>query len=173
MDGRRRRRWTRRLLLAIPFLGATLWYASSSVVYLANLRVYFIPSASMSPTLARGDRIAIDQRGGSPKRGEIWAFMHVNGSTMVKRVVGLPGEEVRVAGGRVFLDDRPLDEPYLAGPILYEMAPVRLGPDEYFVLGDNRNASFDSHAWGPLNRAQLLGRAAHHYRPGSGLGGLR
>ena len=117
MEPRRRRRWSIRLLLIlVPFLGLTLWYASFAVAYVANLRVYFIPSGSMSPTIAPGDRITIDRGAGSPGRGEIWVFSMPDGATLVKRVIGLPGETIEVSGGRVLIDDRPIDEPYLDRP---------------------------------------------------------
>jgi signal peptidase I len=173
MESRRRRRWPWRLLpILMPILGMALWYASDTVAYAANLRLYFIPSGSMAPALAPGDRITVDRRGGDPRRGEIWVFRDPAGGAIVKRVIGLPGETVRVSAGRVQIDGRPLDEPYLASPMTYEMPPVRLGPDQYLVLGDRRDASQDSHVWGPLPKNQFIGRAEHRYRPGVGIGGL-
>lgn len=173
METGRKRRWSgRSLVLLIPFLGVSLWYGSRAVGYVANLRVFSIPSASMSPALAPGDRIAVDIRGGTPHRREIWVFSMPQGGTAVKRVIGLPGETVRVSGGRVLVDDRPLDEPYLAAPITYSMPPVRLGADEYFMMGDSRNASHDSHVWGPLAKGLLIGRAEHRYWPKGRIGGL-
>jgi signal peptidase I len=155
-------------------LTAAGWLALHAVTFATSLRVYVIPSSSMAPALAPGDRIAVDVRPGSlPKRGEIWVFTMPSGSTGLKRVVGLPGETVEVAGGRVLVDGAPLDEPYLSGPIAYTMPPVRLGPGEFFVLGDNRNNSHDSHAWGPLAARRLIGRAEYRYWPATRLGGLK
>jgi signal peptidase I len=174
MEQRRRRRWSVRLLLIpIPFLGLTLWYASFAVSYVANHRVFYIPSASMSPTIAPGDRITIDRSADTPRRGEIWVFSTPNGNNLVKRVIGLPGEKIEVSGGRVLIDDRPVSEPYLAAPMTYAMPPVSLGPDEYFMLGDNRNTSNDSHIWGPIGKTRFLGRAELRYRPGGGIAGLK
>jgi signal peptidase I len=173
MEQRRRRRWSVRLLLIlVPFLGLTLWYASFAVSYVANHRLYFVPAASMSPTIAPGDRIAIDRSASSPRRGEIWTFSVPNGTTLVKRVIGLPGETIEVSGGRVLIDGKPISEPYLTAPMTYAMPPLTLGPDEYFVLGDNRNASNDSHIWGPIGKSRLIGRAELRYRPGGGIAGL-
>jgi signal peptidase I len=157
----------------IPFLGVTLWYASVAVSYVANLRVFYIPSASMAPTIAWGDRITIDRRAGLPARAEIWVMSMPNGGCLVKRVIGLPGETIEVSGGRVLIDGKPISEPYLAAPITYAMPPVKLGPDEYFVLGDNRNVSNDSHIWGPIGKSRFLGRAELRYRPGGGIAGLK
>jgi signal peptidase I len=168
-----RRRWRRALWLLVPLLGVSLWYGSSSVAYVANIRLYTIPTASMAPTLAPGDRISVDQRGGTPERGEIWVFSMPNGSTLVKRVIGLPGETIEVTGGRVVVDGKALAEPYLAAPITYAMPPVRLGADEYFMLGDRRNGSNDSHVWGPLPKDRLIGRVEYRYWPRNRIGGIK
>ncbi len=169
----KRQRWKRALLLLIPLLGVTSWLGSSSVAYVANLRLYQIPTASMAPALAPGDRISVNRRSGTPKRGEIWVFSMPNGSHLVKRVVGLPGETVEVAGGRVLIDGAPIAEPYVTAPTTYAMPPVRLGPDEYFMLGDRRNGSNDSHVWGPLPRDRLIGRAEYRYWPKSRIGAIQ
>jgi signal peptidase I len=91
----------------------------------------------------------------------------------VKRVVGLPGESIEVAGGRVLVDGEPMDEPYIAGPISYTMPAVRLQPGQYLVLGDNRNNSNDSHNWGPLEEGRFIGRVKFRPWPPSRIGGLR
>ncbi len=78
-------------------------------------------------------------------------------SAAIKRVLGLPGETLEVKGGRLFVNDRPVSEPYLSTPMTYTMAPLTLGADEYFLLGDNRNVSLDSHIWGPVPGDHLLG----------------
>ena len=170
---RNRRRWKRALWLPVPLLGLTCWYGSNSVAYVANLRLYTIPTASMAPALAPGDRISVDSRGGVPKRGEIWVFSMPNGTTLVKRVIGLPGETIEVTGGRVLIDDGPIAEPYVVVPMTYAMPPVRLGADEYFMLGDRRNGSNDSHVWGPLPKDRLVGRAEYRYWPRSRIGGIK
>jgi signal peptidase I len=166
---RKRRAW----LALIPVLAALLWYGSRAVVYAANLRAFEIPpgAKSMAPTLLPGDRIVVE-RGGTPKRGEIWVFTSSNTITMVKRVIGLPGESVEVAGGKILIDGDPLPEPYPTTSIGYTMPPLRLGPDEYFVLGDSRNGSLDSHTLGPLPRSRLIGRAEHRIWPKSRIGPL-
>jgi signal peptidase I len=166
---RKRRIW----LALLPVFAALLWYGSSSVGYVANMRAFVIPpgAKSMSPALLPGDRIAVDIRGGTPNRGEIWVFSDTK-TTMVKRVIGLPGETVEVAGGKVLIDGKPLAESYPTTPIGYTMPPVRLGPDEYFVLGDSRNGSLDSHTLGPLPHSRLVGRAEHRIWPKDRIGPL-
>ena len=164
-----RRLW----LLAIPFLAIGVWYECGAVTYATSLRLYVVPSGSMSPAIAPGDRICVEpSHGATPKRGEIW-LVSKPGATFVKRVVGLPGESVEVVGGRVMIDGRPLAEPYIAGPMSYSMAPVRLKRGQYFVLGDSRNASFDSHDWGPAEDQELIGRVKFRPWPPNRVGGIR
>ena len=170
MRRRRRKVW----LLLIPVLAVGTWFASSAVIDAASLRVYVIPTKSMLPTIAPGDRICVDSRhGAAPRRGEIWVASASNGWIVAKRVIGLPGERIEVAGGKVWIDGHPLEEPYLMEPITYTMPPTRLGPDRYFLLGDNRNASNDSHVWGPLEAGRFLGRVKFRPWPPSRAGGLR
>jgi signal peptidase I len=133
-----------------------------------------IPSASMSPTLAPGDRILVDtRRSRLPERGEAWVFTMPGGGTILKRAVGLPGETIEVAGGRLLVNGQPLSEPYIAAPMAYTLPPVTLKSDQYFMLGDNRNASHDSHVWGPLNRQSLIGRVDYRCWPAGRFSPLR
>ena len=126
-------------------------------------KLYFIPTGSMAPTIRPGDRVAVREGTGQrPKRGEIWVFRMPRASKnfpshALKRVIGLPGETLEVKGGQVFVDGRPLSEPYLAAPMTYTTPPLTLGIDEFFLLGDSRNSSQDSHVWGPLPGDHLVG----------------
>ena len=81
----------------------------------------------------------------------------------IKRVIGLPGETVEVRDGLVFINGEPLDEPYIAEPPRYTYGPVTIPEGQYFVLGDNRNLSNDSHEWGLLEPGAHLrpGRVPH------------
>jgi signal peptidase I len=170
MRGRRHKIW----LLLIPLVAAGLWFAWSAATYASTLRLYVVPSVSMSPTITPGDRVCVEpRRGNEPGRGEVWIFQMPNGQVFIKRVIGLPGESVQVSGGRVLIDGKPLAEPYVAAPMNYSLAPVRLEAGRYFVLGDNRNASNDSHLWGPVPRSQLLGRVQFRPWPPSRIGQLR
>jgi signal peptidase I len=178
-DAACRRSRRRRVLLAV--LGMSLVIGAGVVPTLgqfASVRAYLIPTNSMMPTLRPGDRVQADDAGGAdPKRGEVWVLLgppkvFPGGATLVKRVIGVPGETVEVRSGRVLIDGRPIAEPYLAAPGTYSMPARRLGPGEYLVLGDNRDASNDSHVWGPATRDQFLGRARLRYWPLGRLGGL-
>ena len=164
------------VLVLLAFAGAWLVWASKTNA-IPN-RVYLIPSASMNPTIRAGDRVGVSTIGNTlPNRGEIWVFrMPLSSGSApnegVKRIIGLPGETVEVRAGHVLIDGRPLSEPYLGVPIAYEMPPLVLGRDEYFVLGDSRNSSHDSHVWGPLRRDHLIGPVKVRYWPPRRIGGL-
>ena len=77
----------------------------------------------------------------------------------------LPGETVEVRQGRVFINNAPLEEKYIQRPGSYTKPPTTLGPKEYFVLGDNRDNSNDSHTWGPLPKSNIEGKAWLTYWP--------
>jgi len=169
------RRGSRRLwLLLVPLLAIGGWFAVSAVSYGTSLRLYSIPSASMAPTLAIGDRVAVETgRRSLPRRGEVWVFNSPGGGlTFVKRVVGLPGETVQVEDGRVTIDGVPLSEPYLSGPISYTMPPRRLSPGRLLHAGRQPHAQHDSHVWGPVPERELIGRVRYRYWPRARLGSL-
>lgn len=165
-------------LIAGAFLTVMLAWSIATFAKSVPTRVYLIPSNSMSPTIKAGDRVGVQDRSHPlPARGEIWVFLQPSpGSkpsiTLVKRVIGLPGESLEVASGKVIVDGRALDEPYLSGPISYTMPPIKLGPDEFFMMGDSRNSSQDSHVWGPVPRDHLIGPVTLRFWPLQKVGGL-
>lgn len=129
-----------------------------------------IEGSSMEPSLHDGEYVLISKVSywfGQPRRGDVvvFRFPHDPSRDFIKRVIGLPGETVAIRDGKVFINGRPLQEPYIRGPIAYTYGPVTLGPEEYFVLGDNRNASNDSHNWGMLPRSAIIGKAWLIYWP--------
>ena len=117
-----------------------------------------IAGSSMENTLISGD-IVLVTRFGKPRRGSIMqcTFTGRSGS-YVKRVIGLPGDTIEFSEGQLFVNSRPLSEPYVTSAT--EDMFVTLGEDEYFVLGDNRAESYDSRAadMGCIRRDQFLGR---------------
>lgn len=134
------------------------------------VRNFRVVGNSMEPNLHNGQYLVIDKvsyRIGDPQRGDVVVFappMRPD-EDYVKRIVGLPGETVEVQQGRVLVNGMPLDEPYVVRPASYSMSVRQVGEDEYFVLGDNRNSSSDSHSWGMLPEANLVGRAWVSYWP--------
>ena len=155
-------------LLALPLACAAALLLRRYVLCLTRIQ-----GRSMLPTLKSGQWAFVtrfDYRLHPPRRGDVvicffpgrmmkrLPFLR---QMMVKRVVGLPGETVAFAEGRVLIGGLPLDEPYLdplhtRRPITREA--VTLGENEYFVLGDNRDGSRDSRAVGPLDRRMIVGR---------------
>ncbi|EGB14336.1 signal peptidase I [Pseudodesulfovibrio mercurii] len=137
---------------------------------------YQVPSASMLPTIRVGDHFMVEvlEPGDALERGEIVIFSlpETNGRDFVKRVVGLPGETVEIRERKVFIDGTPLNEPYVFHskedflPLRDTFGPVVLGPDEYFLMGDNREDSYDSRWLGPVRRERITGRAGYIYLPG-------
>lgn len=128
-----------------------------------------ISSGSMEPTLQIGDHLVVDKltyRRREPRTGEIVLFRMPEGlladspDVMVKRVIAAAGQQVQVTGGRVLIDGEALAEGYLAESPSYEWGPTEVPPHSLFVLGDNRNASADSHVWGFLPRDAVVGRVA-------------
>lgn len=98
---------------------------------------------------------------GLPERGDIVVFTHprVPDTFLVKRVVALPGETVEVRDGTVYVDGRSLQEPYLDRRISYHVPSRVLAPGDVFVLGDNRDNSYDSHVFGPIAADSIVGKA--------------
>lgn len=103
----------------------------------------------------------------SPERGDVVIFRFPNSPSrdFIKRVIGLPGDRIEVLNGRVLVNGEQLPESYPLSPGSYTYGPVIVGADEYFVLGDNRNNSSDSHSWGMLPAKNIIGKAWFSYWP--------
>ena len=132
-----------------------------------------VRGGSMLPGLAPGDYLAVDRLAyvlAEPGRGDVVVFRGRDGmkARQIKRVIGLPGEVVRLAEGRVWVDGVELDEPYVEGLPRTTGLQERewtVGAGEVFVMGDNRPASTDSRDHGPVPRARMEGRAWLRYWP--------
>jgi signal peptidase I len=133
---------------------------------------YRVEGPSMMPTLKTDQYILVDKASyyfNTPKRGDIVVFQFPRNLSedYVKRVIGVPGDTVRVdAEGIVTVDGVSINEPYvndLTNP--YQPQTWTLGPGEYFVLGDNRGDSSDSRDWGPVPSKDIIGKASLVYWP--------
>ncbi|HEY8425515.1 MAG TPA: signal peptidase I [Limnochordales bacterium] len=135
-------------------------------------RAFTVEGNSMLPTLHDGERLMVDKltyRFSEPQRGDIVVFRYPLDPRehYIKRIVGVPGDEVAVRNGRVFVNGTPLEESYLSSPTLGRFGPVRVPEGHYFVLGDNRNNSEDSRdpRLGFIPRELIEGRAIWRYWP--------
>lgn len=152
-------------VLETVVLSLMLFFAINAVS--ARIRV---ESISMQPTLFAGDFIVVNKLAyklGAPNRGDVIIFHYPpdpNREPYIKRVIGLPGETVRVDNGYVYVNDVPMDEPYISAPPNYQGSWI-IPKDALFVLGDNRNSSSDSHSWGTVPLGNVIGKAEVVYWP--------
>jgi len=134
------------------------------------VRNYKVDGYSMEPTLDNGQYLLVNKAAywfGGPHEGDIVIMRYpLDPKTYyVKRVIGLPGDTVEIRQGKVLVNDDPLEETYISSPPAYSMAKQVVRPQDYFVLGDNRNNSSDSHVWGMLPAADVVGKAFISYWP--------
>ncbi len=135
------------------------------------IQPFFVRGASMEPNFDDGQYLVIDEisyRFSEPKRGEVIVFKYPKDHSQyyIKRIIGMPNEIVEIENNQVKiyndqnLEGMILDESdYLVGEDeIYHETYLKLGPDEYFVMGDNRQASSDSRIWGPLKEEFIIGR---------------
>jgi signal peptidase I len=137
------------------------------VINLVSARVR-VDGFSMRPTLEDGEFILVNKlayKFTAPKRGEIIVFRSpVTPEDLIKRVIGLPGDRIVIREGNVYINDVQLQEPYIAAPPQYS-GTWQVAEDTLFVLGDNRNDSSDSHAWGLVPMENVIGRSLLIYWP--------
>jgi signal peptidase I len=157
--------WIRMIVLAVTF---ALLISNFLIV---NARV---PSSSMESTIMTGERVIgfrLTYMFEEPKRGDviIFKFPDDESQVFIKRIVGLPGEEISIVDGKVYIDQSasPLDEPYLTVVPVGDAGPFTVPEDAYFVMGDNRNVSFDSRYWENhfVKREAILAKAVAGYYP--------
>jgi signal peptidase I len=182
--GRWRRRGRVLAETAITILAAVLLAA---LIRTFGFQTFYIPTTSMVPTLAVGDRILVQKALFSPgdlREGDIVVFSHPPldhcsgpGDDLVKRVIALPGQTIYSSGGIIYVNGRPLAEPYLPSgdplgppiPNATSQYPYRVPLGEFYVMGDNRAVSCDSRYWGPVTGSSIAGKVIlawwHDHRP--------
>ncbi len=163
----------------VQILAIALSLALLIRIFVAEPR--YIPSDSMLPTLQVGDRLIVEKisyRFHPPAKGDIIVFEppaplqtqlqlqgYAKDQAFIKRTIGEPGQEVSVKNGKVYINQKPLDEKYIAEPPNYQWGPKQVPQNELFVMGDNRNNSNDSHIWGFLPKENVIGRAFFRFWP--------
>nr|WP_094554112.1 signal peptidase I [Synechococcus sp. 1G10] len=167
----------------IPLL---LWVGVALLLRWQVMEPRWIPSGSMLPTLQLEDRILVEKL--RPRlaqtlpRGAIVVFRPPDPllaagydprAALIKRVVGVPGDVIEVAAGELLRNGAAVSEPWRLEPINYELPPLTVPPGHLLVMGDNRNASLDSHLWGPLPDDHVIGTAVFRYWPLRQLGPIR
>ncbi len=190
---RERSRRTVLLFIAGFISGSVVLGAIFAIVirqFVAEAR--YIPSKAMLPTLEVGDRLVIDKltyRFGQPERGDIIVFMPTDKAAAIctgsqtsqrqrqdayiKRIIGLPGDTVEVKQGQVYINGNPLKEKYISEAPDYQYGPIKVPQGSYWVLGDNRNNSCDSHYWGFVPRDNIIGKATQRFFPFDRAGSLQ
>jgi signal peptidase I len=137
----------------------------------------------MEPTLEVNDRLVIEKISyhlNPPERGDIVVFWPPESLTppgqrrdaFIKRVIGIPGDVVEVREGQVYVNGEIIEEGYIKEPPDYQWGPEQVPEDAYLVLGDNRNSSYDSHAWGFVPAENIIGKAMVRFWPVDRLGWL-
>ena len=151
-------------LLETIVLAVVLFFAINAVS--ARVRV---DGFSMLPTLQDGEYVLVNRmayRNDLPVRGDIIVFVSPQSPDLdlIKRVIGLPGDTVKISDGKVQVNGQMLNEPYIAAAPIYN-GEWNVPVGNLFVLGDNRNDSSDSHAWGLLPLENVIGKAVLIYWP--------
>lgn len=142
-----------------------------------------VPTGSMENTIMPGDRLIGNRLAyinGTPERGDILIFHYPDNEAelYVKRVIGLPGESIRIEDGKIYINgsEEPLDEPYLKEAWTVATGPYEFEVPEgcYLMMGDNRNDSWDARYWKNtyLHEDKILGKAAFVYWPLKNFGKL-
>jgi signal peptidase I len=169
----------------IKTLVLSIFLALGIRVLVAEAR--FIPTPSMESTLMVDDRLLVDKvtyRFAAPARGDIIVFEMTEDlqekygvkDAFIKRIIGLPGDQVAISNYRVYVNGQPLSEPYLEPSILTRVEscndpnaflskPQIIPANSYLVLGDNRDNSSDGRCWGVVHRDRIIGRAAILFWP--------
>jgi signal peptidase I len=148
------------------------------------IQPYFIPSASMEPTLMVGDKVLVNKLSYDLHpihRGDVIVFKKPPDDNtpgikdLIKRVIGLPGETIAGRNGQIYIDGKLLNEPWLPKvdrDTTSTFGPVQIPAGQYFVMGDNRADSSDSRVFGPITKSLVVGRAFIKVWPPSRIGTL-
>lgn len=164
------RAWVRDLVIAVGL---------AAVIIVFFYQPVKVEGTSMAPSLSDQERIFINKfvyHVGVIERGDVVVFWYPldRSKSFIKRVIGLPGDLIAIRQGRVYINNEPLDEPYV--PVEYvdfsDYAPLRVRPGEYFVMGDHRVSSNDSRMFGAVPASYIYGKAVFAYWPMAQFGSI-
>lgn len=165
----KRTRWIREVIETIAL--------TLLVLFLIRLVVqgFRTDGHSMDPDFHNGEYVLVNKAAflfGPPQRGDVIVFHYPLDphEVFIKRVIGVPGDIIHTTSTTVTVDGDLLSEPYISVPFNYDNQTWKLGPNQYFVMGDNRENSLDSRIWGPLDKSYIIGRVIAAYWPISELG---
>lgn len=154
------------------------------ILYLFVAQFHKVSGNSMVPTFKNEDYLITEKvsyRFGSPKRGDVIVLKNPKDESQdfIKRIIALPGDTIRIENNTIFINNQAISEPYLpagtktrTGSFLTEGSTVKAGPNQYFVLGDNREHSSDSREWGGVTKEEIVGKAFFRYWPPQNIGSL-
>lgn len=169
-------RWI--IYLVVVAVSLTVDYSLSNAVKENIIKPFCIPTGSMEPTLLAGDYLLSNQLYFSthnPARGEVVIMRYPRNEKIVyiKRIIGMPGDTLEIINKKVYINHHEIDEPYIRAmdpEVQFQISvrrdnygPVIIPSDEYFVMGDYRDNSLDSRAWGTVKRHQIIGKPVFIY----------
>jgi signal peptidase I len=132
---------------------------------------YRIQMSSMETTVFPNDLVMVDKLSyhfHQPRRGDViifWPPGITTGDPYIKRVIGLPGETVEARDGKIYVNGKAADEPYLHGYVMPDFSPTPVPQGQLFLMGDNRAVSLDSRSFGTVSTSSIIGRAMFAYWP--------
>jgi signal peptidase I len=133
-----------------------------------------VDGPSMEPGLHTDEFVMVNKVAylfSAPQRGDVIVFHYPldTSKDFIKRIIGVPGDTIRTTSSEVIVDGQVIHEPYISQPFNFVSQTWKLGPNQFFVMGDNRDNSLDSRTWGPLDRSYIVGKAIAVYWPVSNL----
>lgn len=160
--------WSRDILFAI---------AIAIFIVIFVVQPVKVEGTSMQPQLSDQDRIFVNRfiyRFKEIDRGDVVVFWYPldRSKSFIKRIIGVPGDRVEILKGRVYINGKPIDEPYLKHEFqdLQSFGEIVVPQEKYFVMGDHRNSSNDSRSWGFVEKSLIYGKAIFSYWPVSHVG---
>ncbi len=172
------------------FISILCWILIALIIRWQVIEPRWIPSGSMLPTLQIQEKLLIEKitpklnilTNKTIKRDSIVVFKpprilvesgYKEKTALIKRVIGVPGDIIEIKNGNLIRNSEVVNEPWRNEPINYEMEAIKIPTGYFWVLGDNRNNSLDSHFWGPLPQKNVIGTAFFRYWPLKKIGPIR